>query len=92
MNFITKWSVDRLQILTLALSVGLATSASAQSAAAGSQTAQFIAASVNFDINNVSTGSRLHNGQPAPLLREALTAVMKMQQTIGLNIEGFQNA
>jgi len=91
-NFITKWSVDRLQILTFAVFVGGPTTASAQTPAPGSQTAEFIAASVNFDINNVPTVSALPNGQPASLLREALSAVAQMQQAIGLNIEGFQNA
>jgi hypothetical protein len=90
-NFITKWSVDRLQIITLAVQVGGPTT-SAQTPASGSQTAQFIAASVNFDINNVQTPSPLPNDQPASMLREALTAVARMQQAIGLNIEGFQNA
>lgn len=91
-NFITKWSVDRLQILTFAVSAGVPTTTSAQSHASGSQTAEFIAASVNFDINNVPTATKLPNGHAASLLREALTAVAEMQETIGLNIRGFQNA
>ena len=91
-NFITKWSVDRLQILTFAVSAGGPTTTSAQTPASGSQTAEFIAASVNFDINNVPTTTPLPNGHPASVLREALTAVARMQQAIGLNIEGFQNA
>lgn len=91
-NFITKWSVDRLQILTFAFSAGGPTTTSAQTPASGSQTAEFIAASVNFDINNVPTLTPLPNGQPASLLREALIAIAQMQQAIGLNIEGFQNA
>ncbi|MGB8989099.1 MAG: hypothetical protein WCC37_21040, partial [Candidatus Sulfotelmatobacter sp.] len=90
-NFIMKWSVDRLQIIALALQVG-GTTTSAQTSASGSQTAQFIAASVNFDVNNVQTASPLPNGQPASMLREALAAVAEMQKAIGLNIEGFQNA
>jgi hypothetical protein len=90
-NFITKWSVDRLQIMTLAVQVG-GPATSAQTPASGSQTAQFIAASLNFDVNNVQTASPLPNGQPASMLREALTAVAQMQQAVGLNIEGFKNA
>jgi hypothetical protein len=90
-NFITKWSVDQLQILTFALQVG-GSITPAQAAASGSQTVQFIAASVNFDVNNVQTASPLPNGRPALLLREALTTVAQTQQAIGLNIEGFQNA
>jgi hypothetical protein len=93
-NFITKWSVDRLQILTVALSAGgpTATSAQATPTSGSSRTAEFIAASVSFDINNVPAITPLPNGQPAALLREALVAVAQMQQAIGLNIEGFQNA
>jgi hypothetical protein len=90
-NFITKWSVDRLQILTFALQTG-GPITTAQIPASGSQTVQFIAASVNFDVNNVQTAIPLPNGQPASLLREALSAVAQMQQAVGLNIEGFQNA
>jgi hypothetical protein len=90
-NFITKWSVDRLQILTVAVSAVGPTTTSAQPPASGSQTAEFIAASVNFDVNNVLSPTPLPNGQPGSLLREALAAVAQMQQAIGLNIEGFQN-
>lgn len=92
MNFITKWSVDRLRVLTFAVSAGGPSTTSAQTPASGSQTADFIAASVNFDINNVPAATPLPSGHPASLLREALLAVARMQQAIGLNIEGFHNA
>jgi hypothetical protein len=88
-NFLTKWSVDRLQILTLSLPVGgagtpLQTQASASPTP---QTEQFIAASIHFDINNVPTETPVQ--QPASILREALVSASQMQQAIGLKIEGF---
>ena len=89
-NSITKWSVDRLQILTLALPANQP--ATSSQAAGGSQATQFIAASVQFDINNVATGTPLPSGQPASLLNEALLEVSRMQFAMGLNIEGFQDA
>jgi len=92
MNFITKWSVDRLQILSIALQAGIGPTTSARPSASGAQTAQFIAASVHFDINNVPSVTPLPSGQPASLLREALIAVGQMQRTMSLNIEGFQDA
>jgi hypothetical protein len=92
MNFITKWSVDRLQIMTFAVSAGGPTTTSGQAPSSGVHTTEFIAASVNFDVNNVPTVTQLANRQPASVLREALLAVARMQQSIGLNIEGFQNA
>ena len=90
MNFLTKWSVDRLQILTISLPVGGAATPVQPSASATPQTEQFIAASVYFDINNVPTETPLR--QPSSLLREALIAIAQMQQAIGLKIEGFENA
>lgn len=88
-NFITKWSVDRLQILTFAVSAGGPATASAQAPGPGSHTAEFIAASVNFDVNNTPTATKLSNGQPTSLLREALITIAQMQKAIGLNVEGF---
>ncbi len=89
MNSLTKWSVERLQILTIALPVRMAAPSQASSAATR-QTEQFIAANVHFDINNVPKETPVR--QPVTLLREALNAVAQMQQAIGLKIEGFENA
>jgi hypothetical protein len=90
MNFLVKWSVDRLQILTLSLPVGGAATPLQTSASPTPQTEQFIAASIHFDINNVPTEAPLQ--QPASVLNEALVAAAQMQQSIGLRIEGFSNA
>ena len=90
MNSLMKWSVDRLQILSISLPIGGTATNAQASASTTSQTEQFIAASVHFDINNVPTNALLQ--QPSALLREALTDVELMQQAIGLKIEGFENA
>jgi hypothetical protein len=87
MNSLVKWSVDRLQILTLALPAGGAAIGAQISTSATPQTEQFIAASVHFDVNNVPTQDPLQ--QPSSLLHEALVGVSEMQQAMGLKVEGF---
>lgn len=91
MNSIAKWSVDRLQLLAFAIPLSGPTTSAQTAAPPGSQTAQFIAASLLFDINNVPTAP-LAGGQQSSLLREALITIAQMQRAIGLNVEGFQNA
>jgi hypothetical protein len=91
-NFITKWSVDQLQILTFAVPVGGTATGSAQIPGPGSQTDKFIAASVNFDVNNAPMETKLPDRQATSLLHEALVTIAQMQKTIRLNVEGFQNA
>jgi hypothetical protein len=88
-NCITKWSVDRHQILTFALSTGGTPNTAQISSATSPQTDTFITAGINFDINNVPTDTALSPEKPHALLRAALTEVAQMQQAIGLNIEGF---
>jgi hypothetical protein len=93
MNSITKWSVDRLLVFTATIPMSWApTSALATAGPATPQAAAFIAASVVFDNNNVPTETQLSRNQQSSLLREALTAAVQMQQDIGLNVEGFENA
>lgn len=88
MNSITKWSVDRLQILTIALPMGGSTVTPVPSSPRP-QTEQFIAAVVNFDINSVPSETPLATGQSSSLLSEALGTASRAQRTIGLNVEGF---
>ncbi len=87
MNFLVKWSVDRLQILTVSLPTGGSATPLPASLSPVPQTENFIAASVNFDINNVPTEAPLQ--QPSSLLHEAIVAAAEMQKAIGLKIEGF---
>ncbi len=89
MNSLTKWSVDRLQVLTISLPAGGAATPAQASASARPQTETFIAASVNFDINNIPTERVLLSRQTSLLLHEALNALGQWQQAIGLKIDGF---
>jgi hypothetical protein len=79
MNFLTKWSVDRFQIL--AIPVG-------GFGVMPTPTVRF-ASAVAFDINSVpdSQGTPLSGNQQSSLLREALIAVTREQKGIGLNVD-----
>jgi hypothetical protein len=93
-NSITKWSVERLQVLTFAFPmIGAPISAPANAVPPKPLTAAFTGASVTFDINNAPMESPilLSGEQQSLLLREALTTVVQVQRDIGLNVEGFQN-
>jgi len=87
MNFITKWSVERFQILTISIPTG-GVAMGAGMTSPSPQTETFIAASVLFDNNNIP-GRALTGKEQSALLHEALDAAVGMQREIGLNIEGF---
>lgn len=88
MNSLTKWSVDRLKIVSLLVDMtGSPTPASASNTAPKLQ--EFIAASVTFDNNNVPAGNNLAGEQQAALLLEELSAAARMQRDFGLHVEGF---
>jgi len=89
MNFITKWSVERIQILSLAMPMMVGSPIPVSAGMPPSQQQQFVAASVTFDNNNVPTATPLTGNQQSALLLEGLTAVAEMQRSNGLNIEGF---
>ncbi|HEY9158674.1 hypothetical protein [Candidatus Binatus sp.] len=91
MNFLTKWSMERLQVVSMEIPVGgapIPTPGGTSFAPHDVKVKDFIAASVRFDNNNVPTIS-LTSGQQSSLLLEGLTAVEAAQRKIGLNIEGF---
>ncbi len=85
MNFVTKWSVEQFQILTISLPSG------GVPAPVLPQPKNAIAASVVFDNNNIplTPVRALPGKEQSALLQEALDAAVQMQQEIGLNIEGF---
>jgi len=88
-NCITKWSMERLQVLSIrAVPAGVI---SASIGMPNVNVKQFIAASVRFDNNTVPPVPPipLTTGQQSSLLLEGLTEVAAMQRSIGLNIEGF---
>jgi len=76
MNFVTKWSVDNVQVM-VALSAG-----------AAPWTKNFLTASVSFDYNNVAEAA-LTTEQQSQLLHECLGEASETQRSIGLNVEGF---
>jgi hypothetical protein len=82
LNHITKWSMDRFQVLNLAV---VADSRSILSP----ERKEFIAASVTFDSNNVPTSASLNRNEQSSLLRECLIASEQMQREIGVKVEGF---
>lgn len=77
MNFLTKWSADRLQFFAIPL----------QGAAQLNPTEKIVA-SVLLDGNNIPTRP-LTNKEQSTLLHEALDSAGEIQQEIGLNIEEF---
>ena len=90
MNFITKWSVERFQILTLALPLGGVPAEEVMSWGPP-QLKTVIAASVVFDNNNFppTPVRALTSKEQSVLLQKALDAGVRKQLELGLNIEGF---
>ena len=89
LNIITKWSVERVQVISVAVPVS-GMPLGTETALPFPQIATFIAASVHFDNNNVPVQNRAFNGtDQAALLREALQKTQEMQREIGLNTGGF---
>ena len=91
MNALTKWSVDRLRIVTFSVSTQNIPAAS-PSLATQPLTSEFISASVTFDNNNAPTDRALSPQIQAAVLNEALASVMRTLKDIGLQVEGFENA
>lgn len=88
LNLITKWSVERFQVVSLLISMG----AAPQSGVAP-QVTEFIAASVGFDNNNVpvSADKPLSNSQQSSLLLEGLAYTAMSMREGRLNMKGFEN-
>ena len=83
MNFLTKWSMDRFQVVNISFTPVVG------SQSMPSQGQSHIAASVVFDFNNVPVNVSLNGEQQSSLLLEGLTAAKGMQREFGLNVEGF---
>lgn len=87
MNFITRWSVDRIQTFNILFPIG-GVLAPVGMSPPSPKIETFIAPSVTFDNNNVPDRA-LTGKQQSALLREALDAAVEMQRKIGLNIGGL---
>lgn len=85
MNFITKWSVERFQILAMSFPMAIP---APQSMASQQQSAAFLAASVLLDNNNVPVSAPLTGSQQSILLLEGLHGIANAQNEMGLNSEG----
>lgn len=92
MNLITKWSVERFQIVSLLVPMGTAPLVAPQSGIAP-QVNEFIAASVAFDNNNVPVPANkpLSDGLQSSLLLEGLAHTAISLRESRLNIKGFEN-
>jgi len=84
-NFLTKWSVERFQILTIPVPIA---GVPAGMPLPVPQPTTVISASVAFDNNNIPTRP-LSSKEQSALLRKTFHAAAEMQREIGLNIEGF---
>jgi hypothetical protein len=93
MNFITKWSVDRLQVLRLSIPMtGGPIAMPIDLNSSKIRPLEFIAASVMFDFNNAPRNDALTVTDQASLLLESLNTVVQYQLDMGLNVEGFKDA
>jgi len=86
MNFITRWSVERFEVLTIPIQIGGVPAAAGMLSSLKPE--NFISASVLFDNNNTPIRPLTGKEQSA-LLRKAFDAAVEMQREIGLSIEGF---
>jgi hypothetical protein len=84
MNYLTKWSTLRFQVLNVSIAMGVAGVAMPTQ-----ETQEFIAAGLTFDNNNKPVNVPLTREQQSSLLSEGLRASEEMQRTIGLRFEGF---
>jgi hypothetical protein len=85
-NFITKWSVERIQQFTLTIP---ATGASGISQL-GNPPVNFVNPTILCDNNNVPATRALSAQEQASILTEALQGVHHQARSSGLNVEGFQ--
>lgn len=83
MNFVTKWSVENVQVVAMPVPAG-----GQPMPAAAPSIKNFLIASVSFDNNNFATRP-LTPEEQSQLLDESLTEASVMQKSLGLNIEGF---
>lgn len=89
MNFITKWSVERFQVLALSFLLAGSRVPAPQGVPPGQQqSATFLAASVLFDNNNVPASIPLTAAQQSSLLLEGFRAIEEEQHNMNLDAEG----
>lgn len=85
MNFITKWSVENVQMM---VNLAAPTGGPFPVLAPAPWTKSFLTASVSFDNNNFAERS-LTTEEQSKLLDECLSEASRTQMSIGLKVEGF---
>ncbi len=89
LNYITKWSVERFQLLSLQLpSAGMSPVSMIAGVLPFSATTQLLVASVVFDNNTIPSNQEMPASQQTELLREAFVAAEKSQNNINIKIAG----
>jgi hypothetical protein len=83
MNFITKWAVERLQVLSLQVTPGMG-----QASALGQLVSEHIVGTVSFDNSNSPIGL-LSKEDLVSILDEALSGISDGQRKAQLDLEGF---
>jgi hypothetical protein len=91
MNSLTKWSADRIQIVSVSLPAStVAGPAMPGAAKVNPQTKEFIAASVLLDNNNLPAPTPLSGRDQSLLLRESIAATEEMREDVGISLGGDQ--
>jgi hypothetical protein len=91
-NSITKWSVDRLQVVTIAVPVSPVPGPIPTSAGpAAPKIIEITTASVSFEQNSVPPNHALTHEEEATLLRDALSQINQAQQDVGIDVKGLGN-
>jgi hypothetical protein len=86
-NAVTKWSVERLQVLTLNIMPGSTYVAPTVSPA--STSIELITANILIEHNNIIQKGPLSLEQQSKILSEGLSRIGRAQQEFGLRVEGF---
>jgi len=90
MNAVTKWSVDRLKIVTFGLSAQGPPTVAAM-VTTHPATSEFISASMSIDNNNAPSETALSSAAQAAVLNKALASAVLAIRNTGLQVEGLQN-
>jgi hypothetical protein len=93
MNSIMKWSVERIEIVTLTVPPpgALVSTSLPVNPPHGAQTVGFVVGSVTFDENNLPSAAPLSSQQQSALLREAHNTSSRIQHEVGLVTDGVSS-
>lgn len=89
MNFITKWSVEQFQVVTIAMPTNTMPTLGPAAGIGVPNVVEYIGASVAIDCNNIPALVPLSSAQQSTLLNEGLIYSAQMQRNYGVNIKDF---